>query len=187
MNTLTEQEMVVSFTGQALKWGMESNWLHPKNEGQGCLSRTMGKYVIRPVARLIYATAVGVLISPVGMLYHLGAAVYCSTSDKTRAYKHLKASLSDFYNVMKASLFTGIPLMLAIVCPPGLPLLIVLLDLTTFLILNICPLFYQFNYARYVFGGADAYHEVMLYVNNGAWGNSDQTRKLVEEQLKARL
>lgn len=93
----TANEMPASIVGQALKKGMESDWLHPVNAGQSYLSRTVGKYVLRPLARLVYAVAVGLLLAPLGAAYHLTAAAYNKVvkADHQRAWEHLKAASSD--------------------------------------------------------------------------------------------
>lgn len=109
---LTAAEMPASLTGQALKWGMEQDWLHPANRGQGTLSKTVGKYFLRPLLRLIYGIAVALLIAPVGTLYHLGAALYHRVKqDRSRAWEHLKAAKNDV---------TSIPLLGTLYCAGGI-------------------------------------------------------------------
>lgn len=95
----------ISVSGRVLKWGMEQDWLHPANVGQSGLSRTVGKYFVRPLMRLIYAIAVGVLIAPFGGLYHLSAALYYTVAKKDHfAKEHLNAAAADFCAIVGLTL-----------------------------------------------------------------------------------
>jgi len=91
----TFQELPVSLAAQACKWGCEQDWLHPPNANQGFLSRTVGYVLIRPVLRFIYSVAVGILISPVGIIHHSSSAFYNAFKNKQRAVEHLKAAFED--------------------------------------------------------------------------------------------
>jgi hypothetical protein len=98
-----------SWTGLALKWGCERDFLHPPNYAEeSYLSQTMGVAgaavgwaIVRPISRLIYGIAVGLLIAPLGAAYHLGGAIGCALqSKKERAWEHLKSAKFDIIAII---------------------------------------------------------------------------------------
>lgn len=103
---LDPSSMPTSFTGQALLWAAQTHILNPPNNNQGPVQRFVGK-PLRAIARLIYQIAVGILIAPLGVLYHIGAAItYKVMSIRTPegdlkerksaiAWEHFKAAMND--------------------------------------------------------------------------------------------
>lgn len=57
-----------SLSARALRWGARNSWLNPPNEGQGYVSRFLGK-PLRAAARLIYALVVTTVFPVLSVVY----------------------------------------------------------------------------------------------------------------------
>lgn len=95
-----------SFTGQALLWAEETNVINFPNKDT--LERNYIPYISKPlkvIARLVYGATIVVFVSPVGSIYHVGAALKnliqsaVSTTNKAelryRASEHWWAAQQD--------------------------------------------------------------------------------------------
>jgi hypothetical protein len=97
--------MIRPLCKDALTAGANSNWLNPKNGGQGRISIYLGK-PIRAIARVVYGIACITIVPVIGLFYHTGQAIKNTfiSGQQVRAWSHLKAAGQDAY-IFTASLF----------------------------------------------------------------------------------
>lgn len=104
---------IPSFALKGHAWMRNSEIYNPKNEESiGVFSKTVGKYCLRPMARLITTIFISVIGGLTGFLYHGGAALahgaamtakqavgMDAKNHKNAAKEHLVASLIDLASV----------------------------------------------------------------------------------------
>lgn len=102
----SSSQVPTSFAGQALLCGANSMLLNPPNILQNNRWSTFIAKPIRAIVRLIYAIAITIFLTPIGVVYHLAATIrysldFCIADKRRRpelkayAREHLKASIYD--------------------------------------------------------------------------------------------
>lgn len=124
--SFTPADIPMPFTVQALYSGVHSI-LNPPNLGQSIFTRYVGKPV-RALIRLIYAIAIGVLIAPLGVLYHTLAtiryAIEWCVADEVMRLKIAAYAMEHFKSIGTDLLGTSLIFPLYFCIKPPTPLLL---------------------------------------------------------------